>query len=436
MNDSLRLALKPVQPRSTLLSLPTYSRCRHLSRPRSRSPPPTALCPLLTICQWFYIMSAYTLTNIMAADKSTSASLDRALTLLNDALAPQVLVHYGDASIDSRHPDAGWLELEWLPYSNEKPHRQRLRVVVTSDASNATSIPDTMWILQGSVPATLRDQLRERGTSFVHPASGTVHVLAPGLLIDRVIPRSRGRQGLVTSVAADPFADRPSRIARVLLRSALGPTPRSWGVRELAATSGVDRTTTSRVLERLEQWRLVERARRPGARGGALAVRLLDPVALLERWSSSYDWTSNARLAVHAPIGNLERFLERLPEQLSDMRWALTLHAGGALLAPHAAWDRIHLYVDTPDDAGLRRVAARHDWPTGEDGRLILMRPHYSASLWGDVGNVRGTPVVGIAQLLIDLWRYPVRGREQAEHLLELRHQLPAEFFQTGITDE
>src|SRR5690606_18765582 len=131
-------------------------------RPRSRSPSPTALCPLLTICQRFYIMSAYTLTNIMVADKSTSASLDRALTLLNDALAPQVLVHYGDASIDSRHPDAGWLELEWLPYSKETPHRQRLRVVVTSDASNATSIADTMWILQGSVPATLRDQLRER----------------------------------------------------------------------------------------------------------------------------------------------------------------------------------------------------------------------------------------------------------------------------------
>jgi hypothetical protein len=158
----------------------------------------------------------------------------------------------------------------------------------------------------------------------------------------------------------------------------------------------------------------------------------VDPVRLLERWSASYDWTTNARLAVHAPIGSPERFLKRLPAYFKNIKWALTLQAGAAQLAPHAAWERIHVYVDAPTDASLRSIATQHGWSTGDDGKLVLMRPHYRKSLWPSVQRIHGVPVVDLVQLLLDLWRYPVRGREQAEHLLELRHRLPAFLFETG----
>jgi hypothetical protein len=229
---------------------------------------------------------------------------------------------------------------------------------------------------------------------------------------------------------ADPFGDSASRIVRTLLRTALGPSPRSWGVRELAMSAGVDRTTTSEVLRWLARSDLINRERDVGRRGRAIAVGIADPVRMLERWSASYDWTMNARLAVHAPMGSPERFVARLSNHFKGIRWAMTLQAGAALLAPHAAWDRIHVYVDARAESELRTIATREGWSAGDDGNVLLMSPYYKKTVWDNVQTIRQIPIVDIVQLLLDLWRYPVRGREQAEHLLEIRRQLPATLFE------
>jgi hypothetical protein len=47
------------------------------------------------------------------------------------------------------------------------------------------------------------------------------------------------------------------------------------------------------------------------------------------------------------------------------------------------------------------------------------MLPYYSDSVWWALERRRGLPVVSALQLALDLWHYPLRGREQAEHLLE-----------------
>jgi hypothetical protein len=48
----------------------------------------------------------------------------------------------------------------------------------------------------------------------------------------------------------------------------------------------------------------------------------------------------------------------------------------------------------------------------------MLMRPWYARSAWEGMREVNGVPVVSDLQLVLDLWHYPVRGREQAEMLL------------------
>lgn len=58
-------------------------------------------------------------------------------------------------------------------------------------------------------------------------------------------------------------------------------------------------------------------------------------------------------------------------------------------------------------------------------GRLVLLAPYYSTSVWEGVRPIGQLPVVSDLQLVLDLWHYPVRGREQAEHLIEMR--FPAE---------
>jgi hypothetical protein len=91
---------------------------------------------------------------------------------------------------------------------------------------------------------------------------------------------------------------------------------------------------------------------------------------------------------------------------------------------PHAIWDRVHVYVDVPPahaPHGLMEVAARADWPPGDSGRLVLLAPYYTTSVWEGVRPIGQLPVVSDLQLVLDLWHYPVRGREHAKRLIEMK---------------
>lgn len=219
---------------------------------------------------------------------------------------------------------------------------------------------------------------------------------------------------------AAPFADRGSLVVRKLLAS---PGSRVWRLRELAIAADVGLGTTSRVVDQLERQGLVQSS---GRHGRALAIRVSSPERLFERWTQAYTWERNQSIAVHAPIGDPVIFLQRLRDFMwRNTRWALTLQSGAALVAPHATWERIHVYIDTPGVAGLTHLAQGNQWPVASDGRLVLMRPFYRTAVWPGVRDI-GTSddsavrVVSDLQLALDLWHYPLRGREQAERLLDL----------------
>jgi len=255
----------------------------------------------------------------------------------------------------------------------------------------------------------LRGRLRSAGRSFVD-LSGVVHLDLPGLLVDRSDleppPRAVARVGLI-----DPFADRSSLVCRVLLS---GGASRAWGIRELAEAAGVSPSTASRVVRELATDSLVEFQRE----GRCSRTRVPDPRRLFERWTWGYDWGRNRQLAFEAPIGDPQRFLPRLGRLLEERHWALSLHAGASLVAPHAEWRRIHLYLEG-DESLAREVARTAGWRAAEGGGLVIMLPYYSDSVWWALERRRGLPVVSALQLALDLWHYPLRGREQAEQLLE-----------------
>jgi hypothetical protein len=54
-----------------------------------------------------------------------------------------------------------------------------------------------------------------------------------------------------------------------------------------------------------------------------------------------------------------------------------------------------------------------------EGANLILVRPYYKHSALYGVRKIEKWQVVSDIQLYLDLNKYPLRGREQAEHLLE-----------------
>lgn len=285
----------------------------------------------------------------------------------------------------------------------------RLRLIPWGEAPSEARPGARIWVLRRGGRA-IRQQLRERDENFVDPA-GAVRLHLPWMLIDRTdlepvrLP--------ARSETRNPFSDRGSLIVRTMLDA--GPE-RAWSVRELAEAAGVSLGLVSYVSSALERRGLIK----VQAAGRAKSIQLTNPVAVIEQWTREYDWKRNTAVAFHAPVGSPQRFLRRLPETLKDRRWALTLQAGASLVAPHATWDLVHLYVDAENDAELLEIGQRQGWEPGEGGKVVLMAPFYKTSVWHGSRWIKDLSVVSNLQLILDLWYYPIRGREQAEHLMSM----------------
>jgi len=265
-----------------------------------------------------------------------------------------------------------------------------------------------LWILRRPSTAEM-ENLRKSGQSFV-ALSGSVRIQGPGLLIDR--ENLRRPLPARSGVSRSAFSDRASLVPRVLFSR---EAEQEWTVSGLAEATGLSPSGTSYALRNLEERGVVE-VRRAGREKW---VRLPSRLALIEEWSREYHWRENLSVSVLAPVGSPERFLKRIGRELGKHRWAATLHAGASLLVRHAPVEQVHLYVEAASDTELRAVARRAGWEMGEGGTLQLLSPHYPRSVWQGITLVEGVPVVSPLQLILDLWNHPLRGREQAERILE-----------------
>jgi hypothetical protein len=337
------------------------------------------------------------------AKRSTGAHPfeDMVIRLLREAVGTRVDVEAPsrESAVDAvmQFPDGSTVELEFR----------------SSDARQEPGSGTADHVVYVLERATRRaqDELRREGVSFVD-ISGTVHLMLPNLLVDRTNLRPARKRGIAQQ-RFDAFSDRGSLIARALLADTNGGE-RIWGVRGLAAAAEVSPATATRVVRELERLAGVQVKRQ----GRAAAVRLTDAASLFAAWTRTYDWTRNRSVAFSAPMGDASRFITRMTREWTGPRWALTLQAGAARVAPHASWDRVHVYVDAKDESALVRIGEDHGWEPADDGRLVLLRPYYRTSVWHGLQIIRGAPVVSTLQLALDLWHYPLRGREQAEHLL------------------
>jgi hypothetical protein len=285
----------------------------------------------------------------------------------------------------------------------------RLRLRPWDEETGQASAPEEVWVLTRAGRRELQ-RLRDYEQNFV-ALNGAVRLVRDWLLVDRTDLKAPGPLPRPTR-HTDPFADRNSLVARTLL---LHPG-RQWGIRELASESSVSLGTASQVVKALTAMGAV----RFQQSGRSARVWIDDAAHLLRRWVVAYSWERNVFAAFHAPVGDTARFVRRIPTLLGDMRWALTLHAGAAQVAPHATWDRVHVYLDVDNPTDLVTTGERLGWDAAADGRVVLMKPYYRHSVWHNLQMQHGLPVVSTLQLALDLWHYPLRGREQSEHLLKM----------------
>lgn len=188
---------------------------------------------------------------------------------------------------------------------------------------------------------------------------------------------------------------------------------------------------SSDVVRQLELHRIAT-TRRDGRR---VMAKLAEPRALIELWTARYRWENNSALAVTAPIMDTDRFLRQAAKTFRNHRWALTLLAGAWQRIQHSPTETFHIYVECSSIAQLRAVAIEAGWNPDPSGRVFLMKPKYTTSVWHGLQSLGSNevPVVSDLQLVLDLWHYPVRGREVADELwapIERRFRVDADRLQ------
>ena len=201
------------------------------------------------------------------------------------------------------------------------------------------------------------------------------------------------------------FSPRASRIIRALLTN----PKREWSVLGLSKETKVGYGHAYRVIETLLKMGLCRRT-------GTNRIVVANPAELLTRWAGYYDFVLITKvIAYYSPYRDIDDFISKLASiSRKGLKYALTLHAGVALVAPYVRPTNVHLYVQ---DEKMDKFEDLLDLQLTEVGGNVFLIVSYDEGVLYGLQRVRDVLVVSNVQLYVDLYNYPGRGREAAEYL-------------------
>ncbi|MEA3377371.1 MAG: type IV toxin-antitoxin system AbiEi family antitoxin [Chloroflexota bacterium] len=233
---------------------------------------------------------------------------------------------------------------------------------------------------------------------------GNVYLAFDSVYIERVVEeKPQRRKRWIKNL----FAPVSSRIVRAMLEE----PDQAWRLTELAEATDASLGQTYKVSEKLVDEDFARKSTRDG-------LTLTDPAGLLDLWRQVYDVKeANEIHSFHASERDPERFMTQVQQAGERLghRYAFTLHAGASLVAPYVRFNDLHFYVGTQMAAWVDEL----DLHTVEFGGNVHLLQPYDEGVFYRLRTPQGMAVVGNIQLYLDLYKYPARGREQAEFLRE-----------------
>jgi hypothetical protein len=201
------------------------------------------------------------------------------------------------------------------------------------------------------------------------------------------------------------FSPMASRVVRVFLAN----PKQKWSILGLSKEAQTGYGHTYRVVKtllRMGLCRKTEENRVVAASAGEL----------LTRWANYYDFALLNKINAYYSLDeDLDEFVGKLSAVGEcNLRYALTLQAGAALVAPHVRPANIHLYVEPETLGEWQKLLSLQLTELG--GNVFLVEP-YDEGVFYEVQRTKEVCVVSNVQLYVDLYNYPARGREAAEHL-------------------
>ncbi|MGD0855740.1 MAG: type IV toxin-antitoxin system AbiEi family antitoxin [Dehalococcoidia bacterium] len=317
--------------------------------------------------------------------------------LMLDGKRPDFLV---SASIDDR-------DIKLVIEVKDRPHLAELRLA--AEQVKRYQVNDKIpMIASHFFGLNGRALLKEMGIGYMD-MSGNMHLRAPGIFIERDGKLNRFIEQQRHEL--NPYADKASIILRLLLEE----PQRSWRIREIARAGGINPGWASRVNESLVERGLVKYDQEDG-------IALLRGEDVLKEWADLYDWHKNKFYYYYCHAYDMQELLNKVGKLNADNgKIALGFQAGANLVAPYATYNQVHLLIDGSSfDAMQREIEGQLNLEQRKEGaNLILVQPYYRSSALFHAQKIDRWWVASDIQLYLDLNRYPLRGREQAENLME-----------------
>ncbi|MBI4412456.1 MAG: hypothetical protein HY541_08235 [Deltaproteobacteria bacterium] len=178
-------------------------------------------------------------------------------------------------------------------------------------------------------------------------------------------------------------------------------------VREFSALSGLSLGFISKYANLLRQKGFL----RPGQR-----IRVMEAGQLLNMIRDLYFFEGNTLTPYYSEVPR-DELLKRIKQADKKWNYALTRMCGASLIAPYVRYQLVDFYVARPEEIAywkdhLKLVDVEIS------GNINLVVPQ-DPRILAQIQTVKGWCVVNNVQLYLDLYKYPARGREQAEFLRE-----------------
>lgn len=249
-------------------------------------------------------------------------------------------------------------------------------------------------------------QCKDAGIYFLD-LSGNIFLKHEGIYIERVgypnrFPEKRKGRG--------PFSDKAS----LILRAIMSDIGKLWGVRELAHYVKLDPGFVSRIARELESQNYIVRVNSK--------IKLRDPKDILDDWARVYNFKKNKQVRYFCLARSTDEVFKMIRNAniAKEVRYGFGVQAGANLIAPYAVFNEVHLYVH--DQYSIDFFVKLLKLKEAEQGaNVIFLLPHYKHSVFYGKQKIGGLIVVSDIQLYIDLYNFPIRGLEQAEHLYNKR---------------
>jgi DNA-binding transcriptional regulator YhcF (GntR family) len=144
------------------------------------------------------------------------------------------------------------------------------------------------------------------------------------------------------------------------------------------------------------------------------------PKLLLQSWIKNYDILKKCKMwTYHTGFSEKEELLEAIKRSDLDKNVVLALHsAAEALKCKNTSLNTLELYMlDTGIRSDLEKILLLEPQDRGYE--VLLIKPYYKSLL--DIGSRqnKGRRICPILLTYLDLYHFPLRGREQAEFMAE-----------------